>query len=340
MRRADIGAGEDIQSIAAQHHADLAPARARRRSYLAGVASVVIGAYTTFVLVNTQIVGFDTHVPLMPWLFLQDGLDIVAASALVIVAVTVLDRLLERDQKRLVATLDGLARVTTLARRIGAPAEFRERVRPIERETHAQVTDLADTFGDMLTRLEQAIDGQRRLLSDTSHELRNPLTSLTMNLSLLQRQDLSPELLREAAQDSLAAAHRMQRLVNDLLLLARGDMSEVLQLEVIHLDAFLTEVVREVARTEAAPVVLEAAEPAVALADPDRLWQVLRNVVENAQRHTPTTGTITLALRVERGRRNASPPRTGEGTDGGAESDTDGVAGGDEDWAVITCSDT
>jgi signal transduction histidine kinase len=306
------------------HSAGRAPARARRRSYLALVASTVIGAYTTFVLINTHVVGFDTYVPLLPWLFLQDGLDIVAAAALVIFAVVVLDRLLERDQQHLLATLEGLARVTRLARRTGDPAAFREQVRPIERGTRAPAASPAGTFGEMLTHLERAVEGQRQLLFDTSHELRNPLMSLSMNLALLQREDLSPELLREAARDSQIATARMQRLVNDLLLLARGDMSEVLQLEVVKLESFVAEVARGASRAGAAPIHLGTLEPAIVLADSVRLWQILCNVVENAQRHTPPEGSITLSLRLERDR-----PTSATGT-----------AGDEGDWAVITCLDT
>ena len=74
----------------------------RRRVYLISVAAVVIGAYMAFVLVNTQLVGHETRVPFLGSLYLQDGLDILAATVLVLLATLALDRLLARDERRVV----------------------------------------------------------------------------------------------------------------------------------------------------------------------------------------------------------------------------------------------
>ncbi len=323
----------------------VAPARARRRVYLAGAATSVIAVYTAFVLVNTQLVGHETRVPVFSWLYLQDGLDIVAASVLVILATLALDRLLERDQRRLVATLSGLARVATLARRVGGvpgTAEaFRREVRPIEERTHAQVADLAQTFGEMLTRLEDAVELQRRFLADTSHELRNPLTSLAMNLALLQRDDVAPSLKQEATRDALAEATRMQRLVNDLLLLARGDLAELLHLEVVELDQLIAGVAQEAPTAPGAPVRLAALERATVIGDSGRLRQVLRNLIENARRFTPPDGAITLGLRCYA--LPGSAPAT-EANGAAAAVAASGAAGaerpGTAEWAIISCADT
>ena len=211
-----------------------------------------------FVLVNTQLVGHQTRVPFLESLYLQDALDILAATVLVLLATLALDRLLARDERRVV--------------------------------------------------LEQVVELQRRFLADTSHELRNPLTSLAMDLSLLQRADVDEAVRREAAGSAHARAVHMQRLVNDLLLLARGDSAEMLQLEVVELDELLADVAAEA--SPKTPVVLDEVARATVLADPARLRQVLLNLIENAQRHTPSTGTITLRLRT-------SGP-----------------------WAVMTCADT
>ena len=226
----------------------------RRRVYLISVAAVVIGAYMAFVLVNTQLVGHQTRVPFLESLYLQDALDILAATVLVLLATLALDRLLARDERRVV--------------------------------------------------LEQVVELQRRFLADTSHELRNPLTSLAMDLSLLQRSDVDEAVRREAAGSAHARAVHMQRLVNDLLLLARGDSAEMLQLEVVELDELLAEVAHE------APVALGELSQATVLGDPARLRQIVLNLIENAQRFTPPSGTITLGLR------------------------TSGA------WAVLTCADT
>ena len=245
----------DTRSAKASSPQHARPARpGRRRVYLVSVAAVVIGAYMAFVLVNTQLVGHETRVPFLESLYLQDALDILAATVLVLLATLALDRLLARDERRVV--------------------------------------------------LEQVVELQRRFLADTSHELRNPLTSLAMDLSLLQRADVDEAVRREAAGSAHARAVHMQRLVNDLLLLARGDSAEMLQLEVVELDELLAEVAHET------PVKLDELTRATVLGDPARLRQIVLNLIENAQRFTPSSGTITLGLR------------------------TSGA------WAVLTCADT
>lgn len=317
---------------------DLASARAQRQRYLASVAVSVIVAYIAFVLVNTHIVGFDTSVPFAPWLYLQDGLDIMATSVLVVLATLALDRLLERDQRRLVATLDGLARVASLARRIGVAAEFRQQVRPIEEQTHRQVADLAATFGEMLTRLEEGVESQRRFLADTSHELRNPLTSLSMNLALLVREDVPPEVRMEAAREAQAEAAYMGRLVNDLLLLARGDAAELVQLEVVELEPLLSAVVQEAsAGAGGGPqVMLGPVARATVLGDPGRLRQVLRNLLDNARRHTPADGTITLSLMPAfAGDDEPAPPVAALEPPASSGLARPGAA-----WVAIVCADT
>ena len=243
-----------------------APPGGRRRVYLAGVAGSVIAAYTAFVLVNTRLVGHDTRVLFLPELYLQDALDIVAASVLVLIAILVLDRLLERDQA--------------------------------------------------LQSAAAAVEAQRRFLADTSHELRNPLTSLSMNLSLLQREDLHPDLRREAIHEAAAGAARMQRLVHDLLLLARGDTAEMLHLEVVDLDRLMAEVVHEAAAQTGGrgpSVIAGPMEPAAVIADSDRIRQVLWNVLENARRFTLAAETITLALRCHAGSAVMTCSDTGAG---------------------------
>src|SRR5688500_15061049 len=182
-----------------------------------------------FVLVNTQLVGHQTRVPFLEALYLQDGLDILAATVLVLLAALALDRLLARDEQRVV--------------------------------------------------LEQVVELQRRFLADTSHELRNPLTSLAMDLSLLQREDVDESVRREAASAAHARAVHMQRLVNDLLLLARGDSAEMLQLEVVELDELLATVAAEAAARgqQRAPVVLDDLARATVLADPARIRQIFLN---------------------------------------------------------------
>ena len=144
---------------------------------------------------------------------------------------------------------------------------------------------------------EARVEAQRRFLADTSHELRNPLTVLRANLTMLQREDADPQLRQEAAHDAEEEAARLARLVDDLLLLARGEAGELIERRPVRLDALVAEVAAEAQEAETGHAIVVETLPEVEVrGDAERLRQVLRNVVGNALRHTPAGTTITVGL--------------------------------------------
>ncbi len=162
-----------------------------------------------------------------------------------------------------------------------------------------EVGQLARAFNAMIARLDEAAQRQRAFLADTSHELRTPLTVLRGNLDLLRR-DPDPLAREEYLRDADAEARRMARLVDDLLLLAQSDARQ----SVHRTPLALEEVVREVYEqalllAEGPEVSLELRAHAPVLGDADRLKQLLWNLVDNALRHTPHQGRVTLTLSVE-----------------------------------------
>lgn len=274
---------------------------------MAGVAGTVAALYSVFVLANTVVVGPMSLVPvpgLSHWLYVQDALDIIAATAMVVGGAIILDRLLEREQRLQSAVMDGMARVIDLARRIAETAEFRERVSldqpglsASEPAPPAAVLELAATFNAMLARLEDAFEAQRRLLADTSHELRNPLTVLRTNLALVQRDDLATPMRSEAAREAEEEAARLARLVDDLLLLGRGNAGDLLSLRAMRVSALVAATAEEAREAGTGhQVILDPSPEVVIYADPDRVRQVLRNVIGNALRHTPAGTLVRLAV--------------------------------------------
>lgn len=163
-----------------------------------------------------------------------------------------------------------------------------------------EVARLARAFDRMLARLEEAFDTQRRFVADASHELRTPLTVVRGQLEVL-----SDELGTAGAGDSIAVAtaelDRMTRIVDDLLLLARLDEGMELQREPVEVELVLREA--QLRTRLCAPTdVRVAADPDVyALADGERLLQVVTNLVGNAVRHTDETGTVVLLSRRRNG---------------------------------------
>ena len=145
---------------------------------------------------------------------------------------------------------------------------------------------MVEAVNALLQALKEAKERERAFLAEASHELRTPLTVLLGHLDRLGRNPQDLEALRTAR----ATAERMRRLVEDLLALARGEVERSLNLHIVDLG----EVAREAALEHGVAAEAESAE---VLGDPDRLLQLLRNLVANAVRAAGKEG---VRVRVRR----------------------------------------
>ena len=220
---------------------------------------------------------------------------LLTAGALALALAVIVGWLLTR------AALSPVARITETARHIAATGDYRRRlhVTPPRFGHGDELFFLAATFNDMIARLEHVLESQRRLLADTSHELRNPITIIRGNLALLRRTGVPEATRAEAVVEAEEEAARMGRLVGDLLLLARADAGEPSSLQ--HESVDLAEVVGEVVeqarpRADVRQVTFETHGRCVVLGDRDRLKQLIANLVENAIRYTPKTGRIDVTI--------------------------------------------
>lgn len=199
------------------------------------------------------------------------------------------------------AALRPIHRITDTAQVIGAQRDFERRVTytgPAD-----EVGQLATTFNTMLDELqaayrqtEQALQAQRRLVTDASHELRTPLTTIRGNLSLLERQPpIADEDKTAVLADLVDETNRLIRLTNDLLVLARSDAARPLRREPIDLQPLIDDVCRQANLLGAArTIVCENELAAALLGDRDALKQVLLILLDNALKFTPAGGTITI----------------------------------------------
>lgn len=148
---------------------------------------------------------------------------------------------------------------------------------------------MVEAVNALLLALKEAKERERTFLAEVGHELRTPLTVLLGHLDRLERNPLDLEGLKTAR----ATAERMRRLVEDLLDLARGEMGLSLNPHILDLKALAEEAAREQG-------VACAGERAEVLGDPDRLLQMLRNLIANAVR---AAGKEKVRVRVKK-----SPP--------------------------------
>jgi signal transduction histidine kinase len=170
---------------------------------------------------------------------------------------------------------------------------------PVPR-TGDELARLAATLNSMLDRLQEAMERERRFVDDASHELRTPLATLRgeIDLALARKRD-APDLeasLRSAQED---VAH-LQRLADDLLVMARmrGGRVPVHRVET-SLATLTTRSVRAVESQAAAAGVtidVDASDETVEV-DPERIEQALRNLMENAVRLTQPSGVVRVSAR-------------------------------------------
>ncbi len=225
------------------------------------------------------------------WLFL--GAGVLGGTLLALLAgLAVADRAM-RPIKGLTGLARQIANTRDPSKRIPAPA------------TDDEVGELARTMDGMLQALdearserEQALDRQREFVADASHELRTPLTSIQANLELLQAEGDGSDDDRHAVDSALSSTKRMSGLVSDLLLLARADAGRQAartDLDLAQIAAGALEEVEPLAGERRMESQLEGPLPMIG--NPDELHRMVRNLLENAVRHTPEKTTVELTVR-------------------------------------------
>jgi signal transduction histidine kinase len=164
---------------------------------------------------------------------------------------------------------------------------------PVEGED--EITELARTFNDMLDRLEEAFDTQRRFADDASHELRTPITVIRGQLEVLGDDPAEREATIRLVTGEL---DRMSRVVEDLLVLTKAEQPDFIQPHPIDLAEFTDELALKATALSARPVSATARDHAVVLGDRQRLTQAVMNLARNAVEHTPETAAVSLGGRA------------------------------------------
>ncbi|KAA0087363.1 sensor histidine kinase [Paraburkholderia sp. T12-10] len=167
-----------------------------------------------------------------------------------------------------------------------------------------EIEPLVTSFNELLTRLAQNIDLQKRFIADAAHQMKTPLAGLHMQAELALREDASPEVRRSLEQIA-TGADQAARLVTQLLALARAEnrMSgqifthvEVVQLARLAVrDWVRAALVKQMDLGYEGPT-----EPVYVDGNPVMLREMLSNIIDNAIRYTPTGGRITVRVSAQR----------------------------------------
>jgi signal transduction histidine kinase len=146
-----------------------------------------------------------------------------------------------------------------------------------------EIAELGRTFNGMLDRLQTAFDGQKDFLTDVSHELRTPITVIRGHLETLGDSPAEREEAIAVIQDEL---DRMNRYVDDLLLLAKAPRPDFLRLGPIDLDLFTHDLFNKAASLGDRDWHLDGTGVGIVVADQQRLTQAVMNLATNAVKHT------------------------------------------------------
>ncbi|TAM48613.1 MAG: HAMP domain-containing protein [Paraburkholderia sp.] len=168
----------------------------------------------------------------------------------------------------------------------------------------AELSGLADTFNEMLDRLEQSFRHVSQFSDDVAHELRTPINNLRGEIEVALGKSRSDEEYRDVLESCLEECARISHLIQTLLFLARSDIAaDVLQREKVDVGQELQKVESYYEATaEEAGVTLSVSATDTVYAELDRtlFQQAVGNLVANAIAHTQVGGAIRLAARAER----------------------------------------
>jgi len=178
-----------------------------------------------------------------------------------------------------------------------------------------EFSELSSSFNAMLARLEEAFDRQRRFTADASHELRTPLSVVKANTSLGLEHPWPEDRYREFLAAIDTAADRQSRIVEELLFLARADAGRLARdVAPVCLVEALEEAMEAVSRPGRACIRLESIDPMLmAPGSGSELTRLFTNVLENAVRHTPPEGMVTVSATADAVSVTVTVADTGEG---------------------------
>jgi two-component system OmpR family sensor kinase len=181
-----------------------------------------------------------------------------------------------------------------------ADGDLEGRIGPVMGKRRDELADLGREFDNMVQRIQQLMDGQKRVLHDVSHELRSPLARLQAAIGLARQQ---PERIEDSLARIEREAVRMDTLVSELLTISRLEAGMAGKLdEDVDLNDLIANVIED-ARFESEAsgcrIGFEACARAHIRGNAELLHRALENVVRNAVKHSPPGGKISIKMQMQ-----------------------------------------
>jgi signal transduction histidine kinase len=204
----------------------------------------------------------------------------------------------------IIASLLGLALAGRVLRPLSTLADTAQTIsatdltRRIPVRGRDEASRIATAFNEMLERIERANAAQRRFLDDASHELRSPMTVIRGHVDLLEL-ETDPQERDAMVKIITEEIDRMNRIVEDLLLLARSERPGFLSLEPVDVAELTEDVHRRASVLCGRTWVLDEQARAVVRADRQRLTQALVQYAQNVCEHTPEGVTARIGSHVD-----------------------------------------
>jgi heavy metal sensor kinase len=196
--------------------------------------------------------------------------------------------------------LKPVAEITDTARRISTEDLSARLGLP---DTGDEVSRLANTFDEMLGRIESGFERERQFTSDASHELRTPLTAMKTILNFMREGERPAEEYRLALDDLAEETDRLHALVENLLQLARGEKGLKLQKDDIDLSLLLADVAESLdplVENKNLTLTCDLPPSLMISGDTDQLIRLIVNLLDNAIKYS-VQGTITLSAKERDG---------------------------------------
>ena len=198
------------------------------------------------------------------------------------------------------SALDPIDRITRTARRISARDLHQRLDMSLPND---EVGRLAATFDEMLDRLEESFEQQKRFIADASHELKTPLTVLKGDVDVALARPRSPEYYQDTLERVNSTTDRLTALVQELLLLSRVDSNRMLlKPEIFNLTNLLTrEVAALMPNAVDKQIALHLDTPDTLLIEADRakLSRLFINLIENAIKYCRPNDSITVSAATQ-----------------------------------------